>query len=127
MFCNKCGKTIEDNSMFCTWCGARQPDFEQQDSGQSVSGQSVPTAAAVNESIPEQPTVAEQTAISNPAVIPAENSGNLSEEWLTFSQNKGKKQVKYYTKGQMLACHIVNAVLAAAAGVFAGLYFSVIL
>lgn len=46
MFCSKCGKTIDDNATFCSYCGAPAPN---------AAAQSAPQQAAPQQPAPQQP------------------------------------------------------------------------
>lgn len=98
MFCPKCGKKNDDNSLFCTWCGA---GFG------SVSTQSLSAAPAAPDS--------------------AANLLSFNNEVPVASAQKPEKERRYFTAAHIAICLAVTGVMAAAAGIFAGLYFSTIL
>lgn len=129
MYCNQCGNIIPENSLFCTFCGARSTTEAENHVDNEAS---VP--------MPEQPAVTEQpqTMYSAPAYPSAPAPAAPAVEYPTgamapnFSaqvpQQKAKKEKseKYYTFGHLMLCLAAVGVMAIVAGVFAGLYFSVI-
>ena len=144
MFCKNCGKVIDGQSVFCTWCGTRNgvPEEEQQ----PVSGAAEDTTV-VSEGTPDitaqpkeeaaQEPVYEQAAPEKPEQSASEPMGEQTgTSWgaeVPLSGNaqalseKPDKPVKYYTGGHITLCLVTAGIMAAAAGVFAALYFSVIL
>lgn len=167
MFCPKCGKKNEDNSLFCTWCGAgfgsvstkslsAAPEQEAP-APQPAELQTVPAAA----SSPSEPVMSAETpeaapsltetkqpsySVPTPGVIPqsspaaelsapnaqaapdsAANTLSSSTEVPLASVQKPEKERRYFTSAHIAICLAVAGVMAAAAGVFAGLYFSMIL
>ena len=65
MFCPKCGKKNDDNSLFCTWCGA---GFG------SVSTQSLSAAPAASAPVEAPATHQELQTVSAAPIVSAENS-----------------------------------------------------
>lgn len=191
MFCPKCGKKNEDNSLFCTWCGAgfgsissqslnaaqnppadalkeaenrenpaQQPSEVPQtvpaesfrlegsadNSGASVSSLSevkqpaqtafgIPTPGMIPQSSEEHAQFAQQSISPSAVNVPnVQNVQGGSEKTLSFynevpvaSVQKPEKERRYFTAAHIAICLAVAGVMAAAAGVFAGLYFSTIL
>lgn len=176
MFCPKCGKKNDDNSLFCTWCGAgfgsvstqslsaapaasapvEAPTIHQE--LQTVSAAPIVSAensqAAQSAGEIKQPEPIEQPAYSvpTPGVIPqssaehtaaqnsasgalnaqaapdsAANSLSFNNEVPVASAQKPEKERRYFTAAHIAICLAVTGVMAAAAGIFAGLYFSTIL
>lgn len=136
MFCYKCGKENAEQSTFCTWCGAKL----------DISVNSVPTPSVIPQSNlheqpiesentvpqpqPEQPEQPETEATFEPEQS-VRSTGQSNEIPLNIP-TVGKAEApakprKYYTGAHMALCLVVMGILAAAAGIFAGLYFSVIL
>lgn len=97
MYCNQCGNLLPENGVFCAFCGAK------------VEG-AAPSAAPVTP----------VTAAPVPQVAPVSESIPLPEK------KKKEKTEKYYTTKHIVLCLVVAGVMAIAAGVFAGLYLSVI-
>ena len=64
MFCPKCGKKNDDNSLFCTWCGA---GFG------SVSTQSLSAAPAASAPVEAPATHQELQTVSAAPIVSAEN------------------------------------------------------
>ncbi|MBQ8170830.1 MAG: zinc-ribbon domain-containing protein [Oscillospiraceae bacterium] len=125
MYCNQCGNIIPENSMFCTFCGARNTTEAENTADNATSAQ-----------IPEQPAVTEQRpAYTNPIYpnppAPAMEyptgamAPNFSAQ-VPQQKTKKEKPEKYYTFGHLMLCLAAVGVMAIVAGVFAGLYFSVI-
>ena len=65
MFCPKCGKKNDDNSLFCTWCGA---GFG------SVSTQSLSASPAASAPVEAPATHQELQTVSAAPIVSAENS-----------------------------------------------------
>lgn len=65
MFCPKCGKKNDDNSLFCTWCGA---GFG------SVSTQSLSAAPAASAPVEASAPQPELQTVSAAPIVSAENS-----------------------------------------------------
>lgn len=155
MFCNNCGKNIAEKSSFCTWCGSKlniteeQPVPQPEEAAQSFA---VPAAEAETSSInqavqtEDAPEYQEETAQQSasqpypeePSEQPLSNEADGSTEQPSTGWNVQvplnesaaelpQKSQKYYTGGQLALCLVITGIMAAAAGVFAGLYFSVIL
>ncbi len=96
MYCNQCGNKLPENGVFCAFCGAKAE-------GAAPSAPIAPaTAAPVSQAAPVQ-------------------------ESIPLPESKKKEKIeKYYTTKHIVLCLVVAGIMAAAAGVFAGLYFSVI-
>ncbi len=100
MYCNQCGNLIPQNGAFCTFCGAKA------DSPALVAAPPAPVPAAA--------------AVPAEQVLPVTNNIPLTQN------EKKEKPEKYYTTKHIVLCLVIAGVMAVAAGVFAGLYFSVI-
>ena len=126
MFCNKCGKKIEDNALFCTFCGARMEQLppEAQESAANI-------AAAAENAAPQDNSVTGGNTVQNAASSVRESVPGASQRWSTEVPMSGAPQApekpakprKYYTGGQITLCLVTTGVMAMAAGVFAALYF----
>ena len=167
MFCPKCGKKNDDNSLFCTWCGAGFGSVSTQSLSAAPAAsapveapathqelQTVSAAPVVSAGEIKQPEPTEQPAYSvpTPGVIPqssaehtaAQNSASgalnaqaapdsaanllsFNNEVPVASAQKPEKERRYFTAAHIAICLAVTGVMAAAAGIFAGLYFSTIL
>ena len=157
MYCQKCGKEIAAGSVFCTWCGARQElpvpqpeiipqsgpvqETPAQEIAAPVTQPEAPAATATMErpeeaQAPQAETSAPAEAVSagapqESASEPAQN--NMSETpKADFSgevrlADKPEKPQKYYTGAHLAICLAAAGIMAAAAGIFAGLYFSVLM
>lgn len=156
MYCQKCGKEIAAGSVFCTWCGARQempipqPEVIPQESPaqpatvQENAAPAAPTAVITPEAptetpapeeskaepaaeTPQESAPAPETAPDNAAPgaeLPKDFFGD--EIKLDSEAKPGEKPQKYYTTAHLVICLAAAGIMAAAAGIFAGLYFSVI-
>ncbi len=140
MFCNKCGKKINDDSAFCTWCGAQLDSLEpseapvMQPAGAPAEEESSAANSREQEFTAQEAAAAQEqsyTAAEQPEDIPAPTEAAKSvwsaEVPLTENTAKEEKPVKYYTGAHLAMCLIAAGVMAMAAGVFAALYFSAIL
>ena len=94
--------------MYCNQCGNRIPE----------NGVFCTFCGAKTES------VAPIMAPVPPVAAPAPQAAPVQES--IPAVEKKEKQEKYYTAKHIVLCLVVAGVMAAAAGVFAGLYFSVI-
>ena len=169
MFCPKCGKKNDDNSLFCTWCGAGFGSVSTQSLSAAPAAsapveapathQELQTVAAAprvtaessqaaqsapprpNSSVSPTPGVipqssAEHTAAQTSAsgALNAQAAPDSAANLLSFnnevpvaSAQKPEKERRYFTAAHIAICLAVTGVMAAAAGIFAGLYFSTIL
>lgn len=175
MFCSQCGKQLDNNALFCTFCGARTnntagspapvsapvsapvtavPETVREDSQPTpVSSDTAATEPVsqtapqpVSEPVPQtapQPvsepvpqTVPQPAPAPAPEVQPAvttepamdffNDSPADVQAQVPLSPVPEEKEPKYYTFGHIALCLAAVAVMAIVAGVFAGLYFSVI-
>lgn len=153
MFCNKCGKKIEDNALFCTFCGARMEQLPPEAQERQASSPETPVAEIPAEAPGTPVMTAErpQDSFANTAApqdnsAPAGNTADTaqnadpsvrepapaaSQRWSTEvpmndvpqAPAKPAKPRKYYTGGQIALCLVTTGIMAMAAGVFAALYF----
>ncbi len=112
MYCNQCGNILAENAAFCTFCGAKN------ESHVAPSAPSEPPEASAPAAEPSAP-VAEV-----PAAAPTANAAQTPIAAQTAPVPA--KAEKTYTFNHILMCLAAVAVMAVVAGVFAGLYFSVI-
>ncbi len=97
MYCNQCGNLIPENGAFCTFCGAKAEG-------------AAPAASPVK-----------------PAPVPLPSVVREPQQEIALTAKKNdEKPEKYYTTKHIVLCLAVAGIMAVAAGVFAGLYFSVI-
>ena len=162
MFCPKCGKKNDDNSLFCTWCGAGfgsvstqslsaapaasapveasapQPELQTVSAAPIVSAENSQAAQSAGEIKQPEPTEQPAYSVPTPGVIPQSSaehtaaqtsaSGALNAQAAPDSAaQKPEKERRYFTAAHIAICLAVTGVMAAAAGIFAGLYFSTIL
>ncbi|GEM_PF-7039676 len=114
MYCNQCGNIVPEGGAFCTFCGAKcEAPAEKQSVCETAIVQTSPTQ--LSQPV-EKITPAPEAASPIPEAIPLE----------PVKKPKKEKQEKYYTRGHIVFCLIVNGILAIAAGVFAGLYFTTV-
>lgn len=109
MYCNQCGNMIPPNGAFCTFCGAKS---------EATAPMPAPAATAPMASALAMPPAAQ--AVSEVHAAPVNESIPLTQN------EQNEKPEKYYTTKHIVLCLVIAGVMAAAAGVFAGLYFSVI-
>lgn len=109
MYCNQCGNLIPDNGVFCTLCGAK------------AEGNAAVAAKT-------------EEAVFSPAPVAAHSSAAVSEKLfeklfndeITSTESAQDIPEKYYTTKHIVLCLVIAGIMAAAAGVFAGLYFSLL-
>lgn len=128
MFCSKCGKPVNDGSLFCTFCGNSVTDSVAQ----SVPIQSTPAAPAETTAPAESetPVAAVATAVQDAEFTPVPEQSvspvsERSEQMNPPAPEAALPTEKYYTFGHLALCLAAVALMAIVAGVFAGLYFSV--
>ena len=133
MFCYKCGKQISDNSVFCTWCGAKNSDTTPTPAAVSQPAEpipaSVPVGAPAVSELPEEPEKLSSIPVSSTPAGQENSHKPMMEVPLCdpLPENAKKpKPERLYTRGQIALCLVLMGIMAAVAGVFAGLYFSVI-
>ncbi len=119
MYCNQCGNILTEQGAFCSFCGAKNEDTVNQPAAAEVQTAVTEPAAPVT----EQPYIAPQPA-AQMYTIPQPPVGYIPEP--PVPPTKPVKEEKYYTFGHIMLCLGAAAIMAIAAGVFAGLYFSVI-
>lgn len=119
MYCNQCGNIVPEGGAFCTFCGAKcEAPAEKQSTPETAIVQTPPVQLSQpQEEIKPVAAPAHEAAVPIPEVIPLE----------PVKKQKKEKQEKYYTRGHIVFCLIVNGILAIAAGVFAGLSFTAVL
>ena len=131
MYCNQCGNIIPENSMFCTFCGARSSAESETPAENAASAYSPMTeqAAATEQQQPVYSAPVYQSAPVSAATTTGYPAGTMATNFSAQEpQQKVKKEKpeKYYTFGHLMLCLAAVGVMAIVAGVFAGLYFSVI-
>ena len=155
MFCPNCGRENAEKSLFCTYCGGKldnvtaepvsdvlaakeqaastsvqtavKPDEAAAQSGGSAFA--VPTPGTIPQSGEGVPFVSAASDTSARAAAPesAPAKTAFSAEVPLSAPAKPEKERRYFTAAHIAICLAVAGVMAAAAGVFAGLYFSAIL
>lgn len=141
MYCNQCGNIVSEDALFCSFCGANtrlvsvtsatpasekpvavQPEYpavsEPIQSFTAQASEPVQPASAAEVITPAY-TTEQSIPAPQPAPVPA-------QEGIKLTQPENVKVEKYYTLGHIMLCLAAVAVMAITAGVFAGLYFSVI-
>lgn len=133
MFCSKCGKPANENSLFCTYCGT--PMTEAQPESVAAPENAAPSAAESISAEKVPVSVPAQTDFASGGASPAPECAEVSQGSSAPSEVSGvsivpaataEKPEKYYTFGHIAMCLAAVAVMAIVAGVFAGLYFSVV-
>ena len=134
MFCENCGKELGEDTTFCAFCGTHQSATviaaaANTESTETAETASVPMTAPT--SVAEAPTsvpanAAISSAVPTPNAIPS--SGMLGYPAVTIETPKKEKRPRErkYTLGHLILCLAAAGIMAVAAGVFAGLYFSVV-
>ncbi len=175
MFCSKCGRPVNENALFCTFCGnplrttndGGAPEIPTATSSASI-GDSVPVyGGSMPSSVPmpeRSPDFSDNTPVYKEASslplndnnmdyreitgksIPISETQTASDTVLTNTEAASgqaeinspvsvpivdiesvpQKVEKYYSFGHIALCLAAVAVMAIVAGVFAGLYFSVV-
>lgn len=111
MYCNNCGKNVENGSVFCTGCGRRLNE--------------IPAVPQTETNIPTQ--IPETQAPFTAPVTEPTNSGIYEKtQPLTPEATEPLKEKTYFGKGALAFCLVVIGLLAISTGVFAGLYFSLL-
>ena len=127
MFCRNCGKTAEENALFCTGCGAR------------LSGPDADTIAATVTEVMEGPVEAVEIQQEQQVqkVLPEENT-NTSFQTLSgtnpppvmpeirYTEPLPEKPKTFFGTGALVFCLVVIGLLSISTGVFAGLFFSLL-
>ncbi len=138
MFCNKCGKKIEDNALFCTFCGARMeqlpPEAQKipadqetpaesraEDRGAPVMTEERPQVSAANTSAPAENAVPQDNSVTggnteqNAASSVRESVPGASQRWSTEVPMSGAPQApgkpakpRKYYTGGQLALCLVT-------------------
>ena len=124
MFCRNCGKTAEENALFCTGCGAR------------LSGPDTDTIAATVTEVMERPvdTVEMQ---QEQKVLPEENTYTSFQTLsgtnpppdipeIRYTASLPEKPKTFFGTGALVFCLVVIGLLSISTGVFAGLFFSLL-
>lgn len=125
MFCNNCGVTVEETSVFCTNCGKRikaEPVVtvaEQEASAASAETTETPAETA-------QPVNSSAVPAEEPVVPPVAPPPVYSAPVMPFVPEKQEPEKVYFGKGALALCLVVIALLAISTGVFAGLYFAAV-
>lgn len=126
MYCNQCGNIVPEGGAFCTFCGAKcEVPAEKKIASETSIVQATPAqppkpieeTTPVAAPVPSVSMPVREEAVPIPEAIPLE----------PVKKPKKEKQEKYYTRGHIVFCLIVNGLLAIATGVFAGLYFTTVL
>lgn len=147
MYCNSCGKFVENGAVFCTGCGKKinEPVISSE---QTVTAAPEPkpaeTAVPVPEEkrevslldmmapIKEEPIAPETNAAAsqNSASVQPMNIGVYEKEPPVMPYvpevKKSVPEKTYFGKGALAFCLVIIGLLAISTGVFAGLYFSLL-
>lgn len=137
MFCLKCGKEITNNAAFCTYCGCPVNYEEPAPAGVPLpvppvmSGEAKPVPASAEYQLlqPEQPVQPVQPApLGAPSPLPEAAEPIFGEPTANVQpiSEAVKPSERMYTFGHLALCLAAVGLMAIVAGVFAGLYFSVV-
>lgn len=141
MYCSNCGKENPDGVKFCCFCGASalnvptsaetgQLDLEESAVSAPVSGEQTSMTAPVAPVAPNNfsaGAVPVPQPVINQGYSPAPPVVNMTVPMKEKAPRKEKPAPVYkYSIKHILMCLISTAICAIAAGIFAGLYFSVV-
>lgn len=123
MFCRNCGKTAEENALFCTGCGAR------------LSGPDTDTIAATVTKVIEKPVEAAEMQQAQ-QILPEENAQQAQTfagenpppvmPEIRYTEPLPEKPKTFFGTGALVFCLVVIGLLSISTGVFAGLFFSLL-
>lgn len=128
MFCNNCGKFVENGAVFCTNCGKKMETppavTEAEQAAEAMAQESTPVQenTLVQESAPayEAPH-AEQTNVGA-----YESTTYVPPVMPEMNKYMNEPEKTYFGKGALAFCLVIIGLLSISTGVFAGLYFSMI-
>ena len=126
MTCVRCGKILEPDEKFCPACG-KAVELPQEQPAE-------PVAPAAEEVTPPTPmygmncTQNDRPSASVEAVYkaPAQQAPTTAQYKAPAAERPAAKEKEFFGKGAFILCLVVIAILAAAAGMFAYMYFSLI-
>lgn len=145
MYCNSCGKFVENGAVFCTGCGKRinepvnssvqaavaVPELKPMETAEPVTEKKreespLDIMAPIREELPTAPEVsAPELSGTSPM-----NTGLYEKEPPVMPYvpevNKNVPEKTYFGKGALAFCLVIIGLLAISTGVFAGLYFSLL-
>ena len=124
MFCRNCGKTAEENALFCTGCGARLfgPDTDTIAATVTEVIEKPVEASETQQAQPEEKALYEQqtqptfTGAVPPPVMPE----------IRYTEPLPEKPKTFFGTGALVLCLAVIGLLSISTGVFAGLFFSLL-
>lgn len=123
MYCNKCGKIIDDGAVFCTNCGKKLDAVPPVTIAEQEAEATAEPVAETNtaEQSTDTPVYTNYNPFNNGVyeqpVDPLINDLIKAQE---------AKEKTYFGKGALAFCLVVIGLLSISTGVFAGLYFSLI-
>ncbi|MGN0656785.1 MAG: zinc ribbon domain-containing protein [Ruminiclostridium sp.] len=136
MFCRNCGKSAEENALFCTGCGARLsgPDtdtiaatvtevIEKPVEAAEIQQQPQQTQPEqqVQQILPEEKAQPEQQA----QPFAGENPPPVMPE-IRYIEPLPEKPKTFFGTGALVFCLVIIGLLSISTGVFAGLFFSLL-
>lgn len=122
MFCNNCGKFVENGAVFCTNCGKKMETppavTEAEQAAEAMTQESI----SVQEPAPayEAPH-AEQTNVGA-----YENTTYVPPVMPEVNNYMNEPEKTYFGKGALAFCLVIIGLLSISTGIFAGLYFSLV-
>lgn len=133
MYCLNCGKEIPDVSKFCVYCGtptaaeANKTEVQADEilNGGETAGETAETASGANAAISQIP-YPQPIESSGASAVPQTVSMTVPLSNNVLAKPEKREPEKKYTIKHIVMCLVSTAVCAIAAGIFAGLYFSVV-
>lgn len=128
MFCNNCGKFVENGAVFCTNCG------KKMETPPAVTEAEQAAEAAAQESVPVQENMPVQEAVPANEAPRTEQSLGGAYENTTYvppvmpevNNYMNEKEKTCFGKGALIFCLVIIGLLSISTGIFAGLYFSLV-
>ncbi len=121
MYCNNCGKTVDNGAVFCTNCGKK---LEAQPPVTMAEQAAAEEIAKAEEAVTEAASVSEAQQAAEPES--SYNSGVYEKNETVPPFAPAAEEKTYFGKGALAFCLVIIGLLAISTGIFAGLYFSVI-
>lgn len=129
MFCNNCKNELEQNSAFCSYCGARVSTPEAVEASVSEAAE-IPVTPEIQPSTQEAPVIPQPQAPvreAMPLPVPPVNIAPPPPP-VPYKEKKvkQKKEPTFFGKGALIACLIVIGILSCSTTVFATLFFTIL-
>ena len=126
MFCNNCKNELEQNSAFCSYCGARVSAPEASVVPE-IKDAAVPEIKAPAQEAPVIPQPQAPVREAMPLPVPPVNIAPPPPP-VPYKEKKvkQKKEPTFFGKGALIACLIVIGILSCSTTVFATLFFTLL-